>query len=74
MDSQEHKYPKYVKRQTERLHMRLDEKTNQELTRLVEKTGLNKSEVIRRSVHIMSKKTCDNSIANKAMLEKISKC
>lgn len=72
MTEQTHEYPRYVKRQTERLHIRLDEKTAYELDRLTQKTNLNKSEVIRRSIHIMNKKTADSNIAMKDFLQKNS--
>lgn len=63
----EHNYPQYVKRKNINLHIKLDHTTKGELDRLCTRTGLNKSEVIRRSIHIMCNR---NSNINSNMVTK----
>ena len=69
----QHKYPQYVKRKDINMHIKLDQTTKNELDKLCSRTGLNKSEVIRRSINIMSGKNGNISMVTKDFLKKNSK-
>lgn len=65
----EHNYPQYVKRKDINLHIKVDQTTKDYLDRLCAKTGLNKSEIIRQSIHITYGKTGNITIFTKAFLK-----
>ena len=71
-DMGEHNYPRYVRRKDINLHIKLDQSTKDELDRLCAKTGLNKSEAIRRSIQIMSGKNSNSTMVTRDFLKKNS--
>lgn len=72
-DMGEHDYPQYVKRKDINLHVKLDQTTKDQLDRLCTKTGLNKSEIIRRSISIVSAKNSNTAIDTKDFLKRNAK-
>lgn len=69
-DMKEHNYPQYVKRKDINLHIKLDQTTKDELDRLCTKTGLTKSEIIRRSIHIMCRKNSNSNMVTTDFLKR----
>lgn len=65
-----HDYPDYVKRKNIHLHIKIDQGTQKELDTLCKKTGHNKSEIIRRSVHYAYDKNSNSSLVTKDFLKK----
>lgn len=69
----EHDYPQYVKRKDINLHVKLDQTTKDQLDRLCAKTGLTKSEIIRRAISIVSTKNSNTSIDTKEFIKRNAK-
>lgn len=69
----EHDYPQYVKRKDINLHVKLDQTAKDQLDRLCAKTGLNKSEIIRRSISIVSTKNSNAAIDTKEFIKRNAK-
>lgn len=67
-----HNYPEYVRRKDINLHIKLDQPTSEELDKLCDRTGLNKSEAIRRLIHIMCHRNSNSTMVTKDFLKKNS--
>lgn len=68
-----HNYPQHIKRKDINLHIKIDQTTKEELDMLCKKTSLTKSDVIRRSIHIISGKSRNSTMVTRDFLQKNGK-
>lgn len=66
----EHTYPQYVQRKDISLHIKLDQRTKEELDKLCGRAGLNKSDAVRHSIHAAYSKNGSNAFFTKDFLQK----